>query len=209
VKISIPVVWAAADFNVISGKGIFLDELQFIAELRNGNETAFRQLVEQYQAMIYNTALGMLQSATDAEDITQEVFIQVHRSISSFKGDSKLATWLYRITVTKTLEQLRRQKRKKRFAIIGSLFGTREEALPAIFDHPGVLLENKERAKMLFWATRQLPDNQRVAFILNKTEGLGYKEVSEIMQVSTATVESLLYRAKQNLKKTLEAYYRQ
>jgi RNA polymerase sigma factor (sigma-70 family) len=186
-----------------------LDELQFIAELRNGNETAFRQLVEQYQAMIYNTALGMLQSATDAEDITQEVFIQVHRSISSFKGDSKLATWLYRITVTKTLEQLRRQKRKKRFAIIGSLFGTREEALPIIFDHPGVALENKERAKMLFWATRQLPDNQRVAFILNKTEGLGYKEVSEIMQVSTATVESLLYRAKQNLKKTLEAYYRQ
>jgi RNA polymerase sigma factor (sigma-70 family) len=186
-----------------------LDELQLITEIKKGSETAFRQMVDQYQGMIYNTALGMLQSATDAEDITQEVFVQAHRSIGSFKGESKLSTWLYRVTVTKTLEQLRWQKRKKRFSLVESLFGTREEALPTLLDHPGVALENKEKAKLLFWATRQLPDKQRVAFILNKTEGLSYKEVGEVMQVSVATVESLLYRAKQKLQKTLEEYYRQ
>lgn len=185
-----------------------MDELQLIGEIKNGNETAFRQLVEQYQGMIYNTALGMLQQAEDAEDITQEVFIQALNSISSFKGESKISTWLYRIAVTKSLEHLRRKKRKKRFALFSMFAPEEKENEAAEFDHPGVVMENKEKAKMLFRATKQLPDNQRAAFILNKTEGLSHREVSEVMQISVAAVESLLHRAKQNLQKILEDYYR-
>lgn len=186
-----------------------MDELQLIEEIKNGNETAFRQLVEQYQAMIYNTALGIVQQAEDAEDITQEVFIQVMNSIGSFKGESKLSTWIYRVSVTKSLEQLRRKKRKKRFAVF-SMFAPeeKEEEMAAEFDHPGVVMENKEKARLLFRATKELPDNQRVAFILNKTEGLSYREVSEVMQLSVSSVESLLHRAKQHLQKILETYYR-
>lgn len=188
-----------------------MDELQLIEGIKNGNEPAFSQLVEQYQAMIYNTALGFVQQAEDAEDITQEVFIQVHRSISSFKGESKLSTWLYRVAVTKSLEYLRSKKRKKRFAFFSAILGNHDEPdnTPADFDHPGIALENKEKAKLLFRATRLLPDNQRTTFILNKTEGLSYREVSEVMQVSVPAVESLLHRAKQHLQKTLEEYYRQ
>lgn len=186
-----------------------MDELQLIGEIKNGSETAFRQLVEQYQGMVYNTALGIVQQAEDAEDITQEVFIQALSGISSFKGESKLSTWLYRVAVTKALEHLRRKKRKKRFAIF-SMFAPeeKENEVAAEFDHPGVVMENKEKAKLLFRATRQLPDNQRAAFILNKTEGLSHREVSEVMQISVAAVESLLHRAKQNLQKILEGYYR-
>ena len=185
-----------------------MNEVQLIEEIKTGSEQAFRQLVESYQAMIYNTALGFVQQPEDAEDIAQEVFIQAHRSISSFKGESKLSTWLYRIAVTKSLEHLRARKRKKRFALF-SVFSAAEEDAPADFDHPGVALENREQAKMLFRATRKLPDNQRTAFILNKTEGLSYQEVGEVMQLSVGAVESLLQRAKQNLQKTLENYYRE
>lgn len=185
-----------------------MNEVQLIEEIKNGSETAFRQLVEDYQAMIYNTALGFVQQAQDAEDIAQEVFLQAHRSISSFKGESKLSTWLYRIAVTKSLEQLRAQKRKKRFALF-SVFSKAEDDGPTDFEHPGVTMENREKAKMLFRATRKLPDNQRTAFILNKTEGLSYQEVSEVMQLSVGAVESLLQRAKQNLQGMLEHFYRE
>jgi RNA polymerase sigma-70 factor (ECF subfamily) len=73
--------------------------------------------------MVYNTVLGILQNAEDAEDVTQEAFIQVFESVSSFKGESKFSTWIYRIAVSKALDHIRKKKRKKRFAFIQSLYG--------------------------------------------------------------------------------------
>ena len=78
---------------------------------------------------------------------------------------------------------------------------------PADFEHPGVVLENKERAKILFKHINQLPDNQKVAFTLCNIEGLNYQEISEVMQLSSSSVESLLFRAKTNLRKTLKEFY--
>ena len=160
--------------------------------------------------MVYNTALGIVQNAEDAEDIAQEVFIQVHQSVSSFKGESKFSTWLYRITVTKSLDHERRKKRKKRFAFVRSIFGEQNEVLvnPPDFHHPGVVLDNKEDAAVLFRAIAELPESQRVAFTLNKVEGLSYQEVSEVMKNTVSSVESLMHRAKNNLKKKLEDYHK-
>ena len=103
---------------------------------------AFKTIVETWQNMVYNTALGIVQNAEDAEDIAQEVFVQVYQSISSFKGESKFSTWLYRITVTKSLDHERKKKRKKRFAFVRSIFGEQNEVLvnPPDFHHPGVVL---------------------------------------------------------------------
>ena len=159
--------------------------------------------------MVYNTALGIVQNNEDAEDVAQEAFIQAHESIDQFKGDSKFSTWLYRITVSKALDHLRKKKRKKRFAFLQSLFGTNEEEVRHTpdFNHPGVSLENKERAAILFEAIEKLPENQRVAFILHKLEGLSYQEVAEIMETSLSSIESLMHRAKNNLKKNLFEYY--
>ena len=152
-----------------------------------------------------------MQNTEDAEDITQEVFIQVYHSVQQFKGDSKISTWLYRITVSKSLDFLRSKKRKKRFAFVQSLFGT-ESTEPlveqATFVHPGVQLENKERAGILFKAIDKLPENHKVAFTLNKVEGLSYQEVAEVMQLSVSSVESLLFRAKNNLQDSLKNYYK-
>lgn len=186
-----------------------MSETELIARLKDGEEAAFREVVETWKDMVYNTVLGVVQHAEEAEDVTQEVFIQVYESISQFKGDSKLSTWLYRIAVTKSLDHLRKKKRKKRFAFLQSLFGVNEEEVrhDPEFLHPGVALENKENAKILFQAIDKLPDNQKTAFTLHKLEGLSYQEVAEVMETSVSSVESLMHRAKGNLRKLLEDYY--
>jgi len=187
-----------------------LGEELLIQQLREGNSSAYNDLVKQFADKVFNTSISILQNTEDAEDITQEVFIEVFRSIHNFKGESKLSTWIYRITVIKALEFLRKKKRKKRFAIVQSLFGM-ESVLPETdmphFYHPGVQLENKERSAILFAAIDQLAENQKTAYILNKVEGLSYDEVAEVMKTSVSSVESLLFRAKQNLQKLLADYY--
>jgi RNA polymerase sigma-70 factor (ECF subfamily) len=90
-----------------------LDELTLIEKLKQGDEAAFKQIVETWQNMVYNTAVGILQNTSDAEDVAQEVFVQVFESVKSFKAESKFSTWLYRITVSKALDNLRKKKRKK------------------------------------------------------------------------------------------------
>ena len=187
-----------------------LEEKQLIQLLKEGNNQAFRTIVDQWKDMVYNTCLGILQQATEAEDVTQEVFVQVYESIHNFKGDSKFSTWLYRIAVTKSLDQLRKKKRKKRFGFVQSLFGNNEEELNLTenFYHPGIAMENKERAAVLFKAIEKLPENQRVAFVLHKVEGQSYIEIAEIMDVSLSSIESLMHRAKLNLRKILADYYK-
>ena len=183
-----------------------MNELELIQGLRNGDETAFKFLVDTYQDQVFNTAIGIVHNAEDAEDVAQEVFIQVYRSIHNFKGESKLSTWLYRIATTRALDLLRSRKSKKRFGLMQRLFGDGNEPLHELpdYNHPGITLDRKENAAKLFKAIAQLPENQKVAFTLHKLEDLSYQEISDIMQTSVPAVESLMHRAKQNLRKILE-----
>jgi RNA polymerase sigma factor (sigma-70 family) len=185
-----------------------LNEPAFIRALQAGDPQAFKTLVDTWQHMVYNTVLGIVQQAEEAEDIAQEVFIQVYRSVQSFRGEAKLSTWLYRIAVTKALDAERRKKTARRFGQVRAWFSTEEkEEVPADFAHPGVDLENKEKAAALFKAMRALPDNQRIAFLLIKTEGLSYDETAAVMNTSVKAVEALMHRAKENLRKKLQQYY--
>lgn len=198
--------------NIVIRKNLpHLDEKILVSQLKQGDESAFKTIVDTWQDMVYNTALGIVQNPEDAEDIAQEVFVQVHQSVSSFKGDSKFSTWLYRITITKSLDHERRKKRKKRFAFVKSLFGDDSEVVihPPDFHHPGVVMDKKEDATALFKAISQLPENQKIAFTLHKVEGLSYQEVSQVMNTTVSSVESLLHRARTNLKKILEQYYKE
>lgn len=185
------------------------DEWHLVEQLKKGDESAFKLIVESRKDLVYNTALGLLQNAEDAEDITQEVFIKVYESVHQFKGESAFSTWLYKIAVTKSLELIRSRKRKKRFAFISSLLGDNNELRhdPPDFHHPGVQLDNRERASRLFKSISKLPDNQKIAFTLHKLEGIPYQEISEVMGLSVSAVESLIHRAKNNLRKDLEDYY--
>ncbi|MGB8190517.1 MAG: RNA polymerase sigma factor [Chitinophagaceae bacterium] len=186
-----------------------MNDWNLINQLKQGDQAAFKQIVETWQDMVYNTAMGIVQNAEDAEDVAQEVFVQVYQSVEGFKGNSKFSTWLYRITLSKAMDHERRKKRKKRFAIIRSLFGPAGEPVtdPPDFNHPGILFDRKEKAAILFRAMSDLPENQRIAFTLNKVEGLSYQEISEVMDTSVSAVESLLHRAKTNLRKQLKDFY--
>jgi RNA polymerase sigma factor (sigma-70 family) len=186
-----------------------LNQPELIVQLQQGDGQAFTKLVDQWQDMVFNTAVGIVQNEDDADDITQDVFIQVYQSVSSFKGESKFSTWLYRIVITKSLDHLKKKKRKKRFGFVQSLFGNNsdEEIHPTEFNHPGVLIENKERAAELFNAMQQLPDNQRIAFTLHRLEGQKHQEIAAIMNLSVTAIESLIARAKGNLRQLLKDYY--
>lgn len=184
-----------------------MTEASLIQNLKAGGEQAFRIFVETYQGRVYNTCLGFLRNEEDAEDIAQEVFMEVFNSISKFQENASLATWLYRIATNKCLELIRSRKRKKRFAFLEVLTGGHEAVTASPKDHPGVQLENRERAMILFGAIDKLPDNQRIAFTLHKVEGLSYAEISKVMEVSLSSVESLIFRARKKLRKELFNYY--
>lgn len=174
------------------------------------NEYNLQQLVETYKRLVFNIAINFLQHREEAEDITQEVFIEVYQSLSKFKEQSTISTWIYRITVNKCLDHLRAKKRQKRFGFLTGLFHSETgEELTEIshFDHPGIEIEKKEKARFLFKAIEGLPENQKTAFILWHIEELPQKEIAEIMQSSVKAVESLLQRAKANLRKELEKIY--
>ena len=186
-----------------------MNDPELIIQLQLGDASAFKRLVEDWEDMVYNTAVSIVQNTDDADDITQEVFMQAYQSVSSFKGESKLSTWLYRITVNRSLDHLKKMKRKKRFGFVFGLFEHNDEVQlqPTEFNHPGVLMEKKEKAAELFKALEKIPGKQRIAFSLNKLEGRSYPEIAEIMNTTLYAVESLMGRAKGNLKKILKEFY--
>ena len=187
-------------------------ELAFIQSIKNNEPESFRKLVLNYQDMIVNTCYGFVKNHTDAEDVAQEVFIEVYRSINKFREDAKLSTWLYRIAVNKSIDFLRKKKRKSWLGSIQSVFGSEEKAM-VIEDkyrpNPQQTLEQNERKVVLQNAIEKLAENQKTAFILHKYEGLSYKEIAKVMDVSLSSVESLMHRAKKNLKKLLYSYYQE
>ena len=186
-----------------------MTESQLVNELKQRNEQAFAVLVKTYQNMVFNTALGIVQQFEEAEDIAQEVFIQVYQSINNFRGDAKISTWMYKICVSKCLDLQKAKNAKKRINIFKSLIGIgeREENKVIDFFHPGIALHKKEEATILFKAIKQLPENQKIAFILIKTEGLSYAEVAQILKTTEKGIEGLMHRAKENLRKILKKYY--
>lgn len=186
-------------------------EHEFIEALKEGDEQAFKKLVLQYRDKVFNTCLGFVKNHDDADDLAQEVFIEVFRSVSSFREDAGLSTWIYRIAVNKSLGYLRKMKRNKTTQWLKNLIGLgiNNNADVPDFDHPGVLAENKERAKILFQAIDRLPESQRTAFTLHKLEGVSYDEIAKIMNKSLSSVESLIFRANANLRKWLYQYYKE
>ncbi len=166
----------------------------------------FKDLYDTYSKLSYNVALQYLQNKEDTEEVVQDVFLSVHRSFASFEHQSTISTWIYRITINKCHDFLKAKKRIKRFAFVQSLFGESGDELnyyPSDFNHPGVLMEQKEALATIFTAINNLPKKQKTAIILHKIEHLSQIEVAEIMDISAKAVESLVQRAKQNLQKSL------
>jgi len=183
---------------------------QLTENLKKGDLNSFKFLVDAHQKKVLNTCFRFVNNREDAEDLTQEVFLEVYKSIPGFRGDSKLSTWIYRIAVTKSLDYLRRQKRKKRFGILKSIFSDETgEMITNITSgsNPGKKVEEEDRVRILNEALEKLPENQKAAFTLSKYEEMSYAEIAEILNTSSSAVDSLIQRAKSNLKKRLYHYY--
>jgi RNA polymerase sigma-70 factor, ECF subfamily len=188
-----------------------MNEAGIIDKLKQGNESAFKELVESYRRMVVNTCFGLLHNMEDAEDVAQDVFIEVFRSVGDFRADSKISTWLYRIAVNRSLNFIRDNKKRKWFQSFDEVVKAKKETLNQLnhqsADDPESEMESSQRALILHEAIDALPENQRVAFTLNKYEDLAYKEISEVMNLSLSSVESLIHRAKKNLQKKLYKCY--
>lgn len=189
-----------------------MEEQNFIEALREGSNQAYGRLLDEYQQKVFGTCISFVPNAEDAEDIAQDIFVEVFNSIHKFKGDSKLSTWIYRIATNKCLEFIRKKNTKKRFGFMQSILGNEtpidRSSYFTEFNHPGIQLENKEKSEILFAAINKLPEAQRIVYTLNKVDDLSYQEVAEITQKSISSIESLLFRAKKNLQELLHDYYK-
>ncbi len=192
--------------------GNYSNESDLIDDMRSGVPEAFRFLVEKYEEKVIRTGRGFVHSDADAEDIAQEVFIEVYQSVKKFRNESGLSTWIYRIAVNKSINFLRSATRRK----IVSFFDYTDSGKPVIQNEPVASsdyspdgdLTKSEQAAAVKRAIDGLPGKQRTAFVLSKYDDFNYQEIAEIMGTTVSSVESLLFRAKQNLQKRLYNFYK-
>ena len=190
-----------------------MNDRELIQKIAQKDHSAFKVLIDRYQALVINTCYHLLGNRQDAEDVAQEVFLQVYKSAGKFRQEAKLSPWLYRIAVNRSLNFLRDNKWSRWLKSLTSLLeDEREQALdlPASnSDRPDIALENKERDMIVQKAIDSLPRKQKAAFVLHKYEGLSYQEIAEILEYSLSAVQSLIHRAKLNLQKKLVGYLEQ
>lgn len=201
--------------TVIIKTSIFelMSDSELIQSILSGNTTDFTTLVERHQKLVFNTCMGFVHDADEANDLTQEVFISAFQKLSGFRGQSSFPTWLYRISVNACLTHLRDKKKRRSLfdRFLGRFGGDILEINPfPDFDseNPEQAMINAEGESAIRDALDSLPERQKAAFILSKYDNLPQKEIAEIMHLSEGAVESLLQRAKAGLHKKLSPYFK-
>jgi RNA polymerase sigma-70 factor (ECF subfamily) len=166
----------------------------------------FQETYNAHKDLVYNLALQYIQNVEEAEEITQDVFVSVFNNLNTFNHKSNIKTWLYRITVNKSLDYLKAKRSKKRWSIFSPLQTNEEKDQHhfANFNHPGVEMEQKEATEHIFNCLNKLPDRQKTVLILLKIEQTSQAEASEILNISPKAIESLFQRAKKNLNLLLK-----
>ena len=171
---------------------------------------AFKELVDKHQRAVINLAYRFLGSREEAEDVAQEVFIRMYKAAKTYKPEAGFPTWLFRITTNVCLNELRRRRRVREIPLVPlSEESERNTAMTVPASEgtrPDIQLEQAERNRIIQESLEALPPNQRTAVILKRYEGLSYQEIADVLNTSVSAVESLLFRAKQTLKKKLKSY---
>jgi RNA polymerase sigma-70 factor, ECF subfamily len=184
-----------------------LSDSEIIRRVLEGERDLYRELVERYQPMVFRICMGFLHKKDDADDLTQEVFIQSYLSLSGFKGNSSFSTWLYRIAVNKSLNKVRRASGNFILQQLDSFLYTKKDKeiqliIPENENPESILISNEQR-EAVHRALNRLPYKQRTAIILSKYDDLSQMEIAEIMKTTVGAVESLIQRAKANLREKL------
>jgi len=180
---------------------------EIIKLVLQGDKEKFRMLVEKYQQMVFRTCMGFLHNKDDADDLTQDIFIQAYQSLSRFKSEAAFSTWLYRIAVNASLNKVRKSSKNLILQRIDAFFGTEKSKdltfSPSDMEDPENILIRQEHIEWIRRTLDSLPENQRTAIVLSKYDDLSQKEIAEIMKTTEGAVEALLQRAKKNLREKL------
>ena len=180
---------------------------EIIRSVLHGDKNSYRYLVEKYQQMVFQTCIGFIHNKDDADDLTQDIFIQAYQALPRFKGDSAFSTWLFRIAVNASLNKVRKSPLKLILQSIENLTGNKndKELIGSVStgDDPESMLIRKEQIVRVRRVLDKLPENQRTAIILSKYDDLSQKEIAEIMNTTEGAAEALLQRAKKNLRDKL------
>ena len=181
-------------------------------EFQEGDEKAFATLVRRYQDRVMGLAYRYLSDRDGAEDLAQEAFLRVYKARARYEPRARFSTWLYRIVVNLCLNEIRWRKGRKAAALAVST-ETSSNVNIDLADkdepEPHDRLEKAELAARIREIIATLPQNQRIAILLNKYEGLSYHEVAEAMDTSVMAVKSLLTRARVKIKEKLLPYLRE
>jgi RNA polymerase sigma-70 factor, ECF subfamily len=180
-------------------------EAALIERCNVGDEVACAELVANHQRMVYGLAFNLLGNRDEALDLSQEVFLRVFRTLSGFRGQSSLRTWIYRIVINQARNRQRWWRRRHRSDVISldehlRQYGDMESKGEVL---PDRLLASKETAARIWEALERLPFDQRTALILREIDGLRYEEIAFSLDVAVGTVKSRLTRARQALRAEL------
>lgn len=187
-----------------------MTDRELIIEIGKNNDVAFGILIKKYEKLVFSTSYKLVQNTTDAEDICQDVFLKVYKSIHQLKSETDISGWLFKITYNISLSFLRKKNPAKANPLndINSEYSKNALNSPLIENQTPIhTLEQKEAAEELFKAIDELPEKQKKALLLHKFEELSHKETGDLMNLSKTAVESLIYRAKSNLRKSLLAHF--
>jgi RNA polymerase sigma-70 factor (ECF subfamily) len=181
------------------------DELELIEKIGSGDRAAFNTLVDRFSRRVLNLCYRLTGNKMDAEDIAQDVFIEVYRNIHRFRGESSLSTWILRIAHNKSLNYIR-DNRKPGLIPMESSDSDRsiEESIPGRdSDRPDRSFEIERNAAILYDAIAELPERLGKPFSLHKLDGMPYVEIARFLGISLSAVESRIHRAKQRLRKSI------
>ncbi len=184
-------------------------EALLIADLCEGDETALAPLVEKYKRMVYRLAMQITKNHTDADDVMQETFIKVYRSIRTFRKDAAFETWLYRIAVNEALNFVKRRERQRTSALetaSESEYEATARYRAQIANDPHVHAEKAELRYHVTEAVNSLSLKHRTVVILHEFEGLTHAEIASILNCSEGTVRSRLHYARKKLRTLLKPY---
>ena len=182
------------------------EDIRLMALVGAGDEKAFEQLVERHQRLVVGTVGRMLATGSDAEDIAQQVFVRVWKNAKRYEPRAKFTTWLLKITRNLVFNELRRRSRHPQVPLQSE---TEEEERPLKDEHavaPDASLLEHELQEAVDAAIAELPETQRMAVILRRYEELSYEEIAEALDQSVSAVKSLLFRARTELRQSLQRY---
>lgn len=185
-----------------------VDLLDIVHRIKKNDSEAFNWLVDEFKDIVFRTAFAFLKNQEESEDITQEVFISVFRNIESFRGEANIKTWILRIAINKSLNQIRKNKWKASVQSFENLLLPAQNKQSSDVN-PYQQMKQKELEGALNKALDKLPSQQRSAFVLHKIDELPQQEIAQILNTSVSSVESLIFRAKTNLQKQLYKLYKE